>query len=134
MGYVAPLTGYTTILPGQARSGTLTKTGTIPQNLGFNQVSFQILTDQSWSTYTDGRRIIFSFAFSFDGGQTFPWTEGPFGVEPPGSLSKNGSPMMGVWFPSDANAWQATYAVEDAGGNVGPTIDFGVAAAPIVVG
>jgi len=126
MTYTTPVAGFTEVVPGAARSGTASKTKTF-LNTSFSRVDFQVLTDQNWSTYTDGRQIIFNLAFSFDGGTTFPWTDGPWTAAPP-ARGKNGlGPFFGGSIPPGINAYQASYSVVDANGVAGPTIDFGIA-------
>lgn len=127
MAFTSPLPGFTTVLGGQSRSGTASQSAPVDNTKGFNTVNCQVLTDQTWSTFTDGRHILFTAACSTDGGVTFPWTVGPFGITPP-DLGKGGSsPMFAFTIPVNVDHFQASYSVLDVNGATGPSIAFGLA-------
>lgn len=127
MAFSAPFTGYVTLLPGQARSGSSSASVAVDNAQGFNTIDCQVLTDQTWTTTNDGRHVVFTASCSTDGGATFPWSVGPFIFTPPGDLGKRGSPEFSFSIPVNVNHFQASYSVLDVNGSSGPSINFGVA-------
>src|SRR5579859_6823303 len=101
-------TGFTQVAPVQARSGAGSAASTVNNNKGFTRVTFQVLTDANWATYTDGRQIVFATDCSLDGGTTFPFGEGGATIVGGGSGKGGTNPQWGDWIPNAINFVKAT--------------------------